>query len=136
NEGDRTGIAAINFTGNNTFNSGTLKSVIRTRETHLLSWLFRDDAFSEDMLQVDSALIEQYYMNHGYPDARVTSAVGEFDASRNAYFVNFSISEGERYRFGAIGVETSIPGLDPNVLTSTIRTGEGSTYSLADLQRS
>lgn len=136
NEGQRTGIAAINFTGNNSINAGTLKSIIRTHETNLLSWLFRDDSYSEDQLQIDKALIEQYYMNHGYPDAQVTSAVGEFDASRNAYFVNFTISEGERYRFGEIGVETSIGGLNPDLLKGTIRTGKGGTYSLADLQRS
>jgi len=136
NEGNRTGIAAINFTGNNAINAGTLKSVIRSRETNLLSWLFRDDSFSEEMLQVDSQLIELYYMNHGYPDANVTSAVGEFDASRNAYFINFSIAEGERYRVGTVGVETSITGLNPDALTSSIRTGSGSTYSLTDLQKS
>lgn len=136
NEGQRTGIAAINFAGNNSISSGTLKSIIRTRETHLLSWLFRDDAFSQDQLQVDSQLIERYYMNHGYPDVNVTSAVGEYDASRNAYFVNFTINEGERYRIGQVNVETSIPGLDANALRSTIRTGQGSTYSLASLQRS
>lgn len=136
NEGQRTGIAGINFTGNNSIGAGTLKSVIRTRETGLLSWLFRDDAFSQEMLQVDSRLIELYYMNHGFPDAQVTSAVGEFDPSRNAYFVNFSISEGERYRFGEIGVETSIAGLNADALRGTIRTGRGGTYSLADLERS
>lgn len=136
NEGERTGIAAINFTGNNSINSGTLKSVIRTHETSLLSWLFRDDTYSEDLLTIDRGLIELYYMNHGYPDAQVTSAVAEFDPSRNAYFVNFTISEGERYRFGEIGVETSIAGLNPDALAGTIRTGKGGTYSLTDLQRS
>jgi len=134
-ERERVGIAAINFTGNNSINSGTLKSVIRTRETHLLSWLFRDDAYSEDLLQIDRQLIELYYMNHGYPDATVTSAVGEFDPSRNAYFVNFTINEGERYRFGEVGVETSIAGLNPDALRGTIRTSKGATYSLADLQK-
>lgn len=136
NEGQRTGIAAINFTGNNSIGSGTLKSIIRTHETSLLSWLFRDDTYSEDLLTIDRGLIELYYMNHGYPDAQVTSAVGEYDASRNAYFVNFTISEGERYRFGQIGVETSIPGLNPDAMTGAIRTGKGGTYSLADLQKS
>lgn len=135
-EGSRVGIAAINFTGNNSISAGTLKSVIRTHETHLLSWLFRDDAYSEDQLQVDRQLIELYYMNHGYPDAAVTSAVGEFDSSRGAYFVNFTVSEGERYRFGNIGVETSIDGLNADVLTGSIKTAKGSTYSLADLQKS
>lgn len=135
-EGQRVGIAAINFTGNNSINSGTLKSVIRTRETHLLSWLFRDDAYSEDLLQIDRQLIELYYMNHGYPDAVVTSAVGEFDASRGAYFVNFTVNEGERYKFGTIGVETSIAGLNADALTGAIKTSKGGIYSLAALQKS
>lgn len=135
NEGQRTGIAAINFTGNNSISSGALKSVIRTKETGLLSWLFRDDAFNEDQLMVDRGLIELYYMNHGYPDATVTSAVGEYDASRNAYFVNYTINEGQRYRFGDISVQSSIPGINEGLLSSTIRTHKGETYSLADLSR-
>ncbi len=135
NEGERTGIAAINFTGNNSISSGTLKSVLRTKETGLLSWLFRDDAFNEDQLIVDRGLIELYYMNHGYPDATVTSAVGEYDAARNAYFVNFTINEGQRYQFGDVSVESSIPGINTGMLASTIRTQRGETYSLAELSR-
>lgn len=135
NEGERTGIAAINFTGNNSIASGTLKSVIRTKETGLLSWLFRDDAFNEDQLIVDRGLIELYYMNHGYPDATVTSAVGEYDAARNAYFVNFTINEGQRYQFGEVSVESSIPEINTGMLASTIRTQRGETYSLAELSR-
>lgn len=45
------------------------------------------------------------------------------------------MAEGERYRFGTIGVETSIAGLNPDALTGTIRTSQNETYSLADLQR-
>lgn len=134
-EKERAGIAAINFTGNNSINAGTLKGVIRTRETHLLSWLFRDDAYTEDKLALDRELIRIYYANRGFPDAVVTSAVAEYDPGRNGYFINFTISEGERYEFGAIGVETSIPGLNTDALTGAIRTREGSRYSLADLEK-
>jgi outer membrane protein insertion porin family len=135
NEGQRTGIAAINFTGNNSINAGTLKSVIRTRESHLLSWLFRDDTYTETNLAIDRELIRLYYANHGYPDT-VVNAVAEFDPSRNAYFLNFDIVEGDRYSFGEIGIETSIAGLNTNALASTIRTGEGQRYSFSDLSES
>ena len=43
-EGTRNGIAAINFTGNNSISAWTLKSIIRTHETSWLSWLLRDDS--------------------------------------------------------------------------------------------
>lgn len=134
-EKERAGIVAINFTGNNAINSGTLKSVISTRETHLLSWLFRDDAYSEEKLAFDREMIRVYYANRGYPDAVVTSAVAEYDAARNGYFINFTVSEGEKYEIGAVGVETSIPGLNTAALTGTIRTREGDRYSLADLEK-
>jgi len=135
-EGNRAGIAAINFTGNTVFSSNTLKSVITTRESNILSWLFNDDQLKQDTLNADKDRIREYYANRGYPDAQVLSAVAEFDAERNAYFVNFTISEGDRYDFGTIGIETSIPGLDTEALKGAIRTYEGNTYSYRDLQRS
>lgn len=136
NEGDRAGVAAINFTGTNKINGNQLKSIITTKETHLLSWLLRDDAYDEDKLAVDSELIRIYYANRGYPDAQVLSAVADFDVSENAYFVSFTISEGEYYQFGNISIETSIPGLDTNALKSAIRTFEGNRYSFRSLQQS
>lgn len=136
NEGERAGVAAINFTGTNKINPNQLKSVITTKESHLLSWLLRDDAYDEDKLAVDSELIRIYYANRGYPDAQVLSAVAEFDASNNAYFVSFTISEGEFYEFGNVSIETSIPGLNADQLKSVIRTYEGNRYSFRNLQQS
>jgi outer membrane protein insertion porin family len=135
NEGERAGIAAINFTGNNSIDAGTLKGIIRTRETHLLSWLFRDDAYDPQKLALDKELIRLHYANRGFPDAVVTSAVAEFDPARNAYFLNFTVSEGDRYEIGDVSIETSIPGLNADALRGTIRTQSGSRYSLADLEK-
>lgn len=136
NEGQRTSIAAINFSGNNKFDANQLKSVLTTKESHWLSWLFKDDTYEEDKLAVDSERIRLYYANRGYPDAQVLSAVAEFDASKNAYFINFTISEGAFYQFGNIAIETSINGLDTNALISAVQTNEGSRYSLDKLQES
>lgn len=135
NEGGRSGIAAINFTGNNAFNSGTLKNVIRTKESGWLSWLFHDDMYSDEQLQIDRQLIRNYYANHGYPDTQVTSAVAEYDAKRMGYFINFTVVEGDRYTFGPMAVETSIPNLKTSNLQDTIHTNTGSSYSQTDLQK-
>jgi outer membrane protein insertion porin family len=136
NEGGRTGIAAVNFTGNNSISAWTLKSIIKTHETGWLSWLLRDDNYTQEQLDVDRVLIQQYYANHGFPDAQVTSAVAEYNAERKGYFITYTVVEGDQYKFGQIGVETSISGLDANSLTGTIRTRQGDRFSAADLQRS
>ncbi|MBN9333254.1 outer membrane protein assembly factor BamA [Devosia sp.] len=134
NEGERAGIAAINFTGNNAINGGNLKGAMLTKETGILSWLLRDDTYDEQKLAVDRERIRLYYANRGYPDAQVTS-VAEYDAARNAYFVNFTINEGQRYQFGNVGIETSINGLNTDVLRSTVQTGKGNQYSVSNLQK-
>lgn len=133
NEGNRAGIAAINFTGNNSIQAGNLKGTMLTKETGFLSWLLKDDTYDERKLAVDRERIRLYYANRGYPDAQVNS-VAEYDAERNAYFINFTINEGQRYEFGSVGIETSIPGLNTDALTGTVQTGEGSRYSISDLQ--
>jgi len=136
NEGGRVGIAAINFTGNNAISAWTLKSIIKTHETGWLSWLLHDDSYTQDQLDQDRVLIQQYYANHGYPDAQVTSAVAEYNADRKGYFITYTIVEGDAYKFGKIGVETSISGLDANTLTNTVRTREGDRFSATDMTRS
>lgn len=136
NEGERAGIAGINFTGNNSVNGGTLKGVIRTKETGILSWLFRDDVYDPQKLAIDRELVRLYYVNHGFPDAQVTAAVAEYDGKRNGYFINFTINEGERYEFADVTIETSIANLDTNALKGAIRTNKGGRYSFADLERS
>src|SRR5690606_30799888 len=134
NEGERAGIAAINFTGNNSIGVGNLKGALLTKETGILSWLVRDDTYDEQKLAVDRERVRLYYANRGYPDAQVSTA-SDYDAARNAYFINFTINEGQRYEIGNVGIETSINGLNTDVLRGTVRTGQGAQYSMADLQR-
>lgn len=135
NEGNRASIAAINFTGNNAIGTGNLKGTMLTKESGILSWLLRDDTYDEQKVAVDRERIRLYYANHGYPDAQVNSAT-EFDAARNAYFINMTINEGQKYEFGNVGIETSIDGLNTNALRSSVRTGKNATYSVDDLQKS
>ncbi|MCB9993850.1 MAG: outer membrane protein assembly factor BamA [Hyphomicrobiaceae bacterium] len=136
NEGDRAGVAAINFTGNTTISAWVLKDVISTKETNFLSWIFLDDEYSEDKLQADKATIQRYYADHGFPDARVLSAVADYDAEKNAYYINFTIEEGDHYTFGTISMETSIPGLNADALRGYVHTYSGQGYSQADLENS
>jgi outer membrane protein insertion porin family len=131
-EGDRSGITAINFTGNEHISSRTLESILTTKRSNILSWLFRDDIYTVEGLERDKELIRIYYGDHGYPDTQVT-AVAEFDESRNGYFINFTIVEGDIYEFGTIGIETSIDGLNADALRRTILTREGARYSFKDM---
>lgn len=135
-EGDRTKIAAINFVGNNAYSSGRLSSVIATKRSNFLSFLTRKDVYSEDKLHADEETLRQFYYNRGYADFRIISSDATFDEATNKYTLTFNIEEGPRYNFGAVTVQSTVPGIDSTQLQGLVRTREGQVYSAKEVQKS
>ncbi|CDX18005.1 Outer membrane protein assembly factor BamA [Mesorhizobium sp. ORS 3324] len=136
NEGARTQIAAINFVGNSAFSSRRLSDVINTKRSTWLSFVLRDDVYDEDKLRADQELLRRFYYNHGYADFQVISAVGELDEATNKYTVTITVQEGERYTFGDISVESTIPEVDSKSLESVVETHKGDVYNAKDVEDS
>lgn len=134
NEGDRTKIAAINFVGNQAYGDGRLADVITTKRSGMLSFLTRKDIYDEDKLRADEELLRRFYYNHGYADFRVVSSFAELDETSNEYVLTITVEEGERYTFGDISVETTVPGLDTESLSGLIETRKGRVYSAKDVE--
>lgn len=135
-EGDRTKIAAINFVGNSAYSSRRLADVINTKRSTVLSFLLRDDVYDEQKLRADEELLRRFYYNHGYADFQVVSAFGELDDATNEYTVTITVQEGERYRFGDVSVDSSIPEVDAASLNSVIESHSGDVYSAKDVEDS
>ncbi|TIO54215.1 MAG: outer membrane protein assembly factor BamA [Mesorhizobium sp.] len=135
-EGGRTQIAAINFVGNSAFSSRRLSDVINTKRSSWLSFVLRDDVYDEDKLRADQELLRRFYYNHGYADFQVVSAVGELDDTTNKYTVTITVQEGERYNFGDISVESTIPEVDSKSLESVVETHKGDVYNAKDVEDS
>lgn len=136
NEGDRTQIAAINFVGNSAYSSRRLSDVITTKRSSWVSFILRDDVYDDDKLRADQELLRRFYYNHGYADFQVVSAVGELDNATNKYTVTITVQEGERYTFGDISVESTIPEIDGKSLESVIETRKGDVYNAKDVEDS
>ncbi len=112
-EGRPTRVQRINFVGNQVFPDRRLRRVVETSQSSWLSGIFRRTGFDADRLELDSELLRQFYLQRGFIDVRVLSATSELDRDRGGFFVTFTVSEGEQYRFGNISVSSQIPGLDP-----------------------
>ena len=136
NEGDRTKIAAVNFVGNHAYSSRRLADIINTKRSNFLSFLLRDDVFSEDKLKADEELLRRFYYNHGYADFQVVSAFGELNEQTNEYTVTITVNEGDRYKFGDISADSSIPEIDSKALQSVVETRSGDVYSAKDVEDS
>ncbi|ESX70795.1 MULTISPECIES: outer membrane protein assembly factor BamA [unclassified Mesorhizobium] len=134
NEGGRTKIAAVNFVGNSAYSSRRLSDVIATKRSSFLSFVLRDDVYDEDKLRADQESLRRFYYNHGYADFQVVSAVGELDDTTNQYTVTITVQEGDRYTFGDVSVESTIPEVDSKALESVVQTRKGDVYNAKDVE--
>lgn len=134
NEGDTSDISRIRFIGNKSFDDGDLREVIQTQETRWYRFLSSDDVYDPDRLTLDRELLRRFYLEEGYADFRVISAVAELTPDREDFFITFTVDEGERYEFGNIAVDARLKGLDGDQLMEliTFETGDWYDSSLVD----
>jgi outer membrane protein insertion porin family len=135
NEGPTTKIRAINFIGNEAFSDSQLRFVISTTQTNLLSFLKSTNIYDPDRLSLDRELLRQFYLKNGYADVRIVSATADLDRDGRGFFITFTISEGARYRFGNIDVESSLPSLNIDALRGAILTRTGRVYNAEKVEK-
>jgi outer membrane protein insertion porin family len=135
-EGPKTGIGGITFIGNQAFSDGRLRNVIATRQSGFLRFLRSGDNYDPDRLASDEEKLRKFYLDHGYADFQIVSSVADLDRERNTFFIAFTVSEGPRYRYGDISVDSTIPGVDPAVLQRQVWTDEGDVFSSTNVEKS
>jgi outer membrane protein insertion porin family len=135
-EGARTGVRRINFVGNEMFSDSKLREEIQTRESRWYRFLTTDDTYDPDRLTFDRDKLRRFYLSRGYADFRVVSAVAELTPDRESFFITFTVEEGERYRFGKIGVETELRDLNPELLRNRLTTAQGDWYNAEEVESS
>lgn len=134
NEGDITEVRRIDFVGNKVFSDSDLRDEILTQETAWYRFLSSNDTYDPDRLTVDREALRNFYLKEGYADFRVLSSVAELSPDRNAFFITFTVEEGERYKFGPINVKTTLKDLDPESLRDDISTVEGDWYNAEEVE--
>lgn len=127
-EGPKTKIASINFIGNKEFSDGTLREVISTSESAWWKFLSSSDSYDPDRLTYDRELLRRYYLQRGYADFRVVSAVADLSRDDSAFHITFTVDEGEIYQFGEIKVVTELDKLNQEELEGLLLPVEGEVY--------
>ncbi|MBN2442242.1 MAG: outer membrane protein assembly factor BamA [Spirochaetales bacterium] len=104
-EGFKTTIKEFLFSGNNFASDSTLKGKIASKKQEIFSHGY----FVESNLELDKARIIDYYLKHGYIDAKVEKIerTVEFDEEKQRSYmtITYYISEGEQYTFGDVTFE-------------------------------
>ena len=128
NEGETTLVSRIAFVGNHAFSENRLREVINTREQAIYRLLSTSDEYDPERVNFDKELLRRFYLKNGYADFEVKSAVAELTPDRRAFFVTFTIDEGEQYKVGKIAVDSKLRNLSGDALLPLIPIGVGDTY--------
>ena len=136
NEGPPTGIQSINFIGNRVYSDGDLRDEITTSETAFWRFLATTDTYDPDRLTFDRELLRRFYLNEGYADFRVISAIAELTPDRRSFVITFTVEEGERYRVGKSDITTTLRDLDPETVSGKLESEEGDWYDASAIEES
>jgi outer membrane protein insertion porin family len=134
-EGPTTGVARIAFIGNKVFDDDTLREQIATEESSWWRLLASNDNYDPDRLTFDREQLRRFYISHGYADFHVVSAVAELTPSHDAFFVTFTVDEGDLYHFGKVEIDSSIKELDPLALRPLVKIQDGELYDGEKIQK-
>lgn len=103
-EGEQTKVTKILFTGNEHFDSASLKKEVKSK----VKSLFNNGYLDEDKLKTDAANIAAYYQKNGYIDVIVSDPIIEYVESSSTKFreatVTFDIDEGQQWFYGGMEV--------------------------------
>lgn len=128
-EGPKTKVSKINFIGNKVYSDGDLRDVLATKESRWWKIFTSNDTFDPDRLAYDQQVLRQHYLNEGYADFRVVSAVSELTPDREDFFITFTVEEGEIYTFGEIKVESEIRDINEDLFRAFLLMREGGNYN-------
>ena len=99
--GKQTKISSITFLGNNNIRKSRLRDVIASEENKFWKFISRNTNLSENLINLDSRLLTNYYKSLGFYDVKVNSNFAKLDEFGNAN-LTYSIDEGQRYTINKI----------------------------------
>ena len=124
-------VSRINFVGNRSYSDTRLRDVVQTREQAFYRLFSTSDTFDPDRLSFDRELLRRYYLRNGFADVEIGNATAELAPDRSSFFITYNVTEGPRYRFGAITVNSAFPTLDTSALRSAARDAARATITMA-----
>ncbi|WP_153716798.1 outer membrane protein assembly factor BamA [Eikenella corrodens] len=135
-EGPTTHIKEIDFEGNQHFSNRTLRRQMQMDRHGMLSWLSKDDRFSDEKFRQDLQSITDFYQNEGFFEGRVQDADVRYNADRTEQTLWIKVHEGERYRWGKVRIEGDTREVPREELEALLKMREGRRYNRSQMVES
>jgi outer membrane protein insertion porin family len=128
-EGEKTGVKAINFVGNQVYSAGKLRELMETTEMNYLSFFKTSDVYDPDRIASDLERIRRFYLKNGYADFHVVGSDAQFDPAQGGYIITITVEEGPQYTVAVVNVDSHLPDLDGASLLPLVRLSAGDVYN-------
>lgn len=96
NEGNKSKISSISFSGNYFFSDKFLNNLIKSDTVSFLNIFNKGSNLNPELFSFDSSLIVEAYKNKGFRD--VTTSYELISIAQNTFSLKFYINEGKRYQ--------------------------------------
>jgi outer membrane protein insertion porin family len=130
-EGRVAEIERLSFVGNRAFTDRRLRQVLETKQAGLLRQVIQRDTFVAERLDLDKQLLRDFYLARGYADVEVLDATSDVARERDAFFVTFTIREGQQFRIGQVSTVSEIEGVETAEYEAVQRIRPGEVWSPA-----
>ena len=100
-KGNKTKISSIKFIGDKKIKESRLRDVIASEEDRFYKFISRNTVFSQNLVNLDLRLLENYYKSIGYYDVKILSNSAELISKENINLI-YSIDAGTRYTINKI----------------------------------
>jgi outer membrane protein insertion porin family len=134
NEGPKTGVRRIVFSGNHAFSDNRLKAAINTSESGWLAFLKTSDIYDPERVAADAELIRRLYGKNGFADAQVISAAGSYDPALRGIILRFAVEEGDRYVVRGIDVESRLAAVNGAQLRGVAKIAAGDAFNAETIE--
>jgi outer membrane protein insertion porin family len=128
-EGAVSEIERVGFVGNRAYSDRRLRQVLQTKQAGLLRQFISRDTFVADRLEFDKQLLRDFYASRGFIDFEILDASAEVSRERDAFFVTFTVREGQSFRVGAITTVSEVAEIDAQEFQEALALRSGITYS-------
>ncbi|GHE95519.1 outer membrane protein assembly factor BamA [Aliiroseovarius zhejiangensis] len=130
-EGKNVEVERLSFVGNRQFSDSRLRRVLETKQAGILRALIRADSYAPERIEFDKQVLRDFYLSRGYIDFKTTGVTSEFSRERDAFFITFSVQEGQQFRFGKITTSSEVNNVNAAEYQGVHKLRSGVVYSPA-----
>ncbi len=132
NEGEEIVIDKLQYSGVKQLDSSEFDDVIANKEHEFMGWFWgrNDGKMHLQDLQYDPLRIRDFYMQHGFLDAKVDEPFVRVNFDSYLAQMSYQIDEGKPYRIEKISILQSKEVIDPKELQKGLRLKEGEVFNI------